>query len=116
MILVVDSDEVFGECLISSFKKNKFDAHYSKNAIEAINYIADVVPSLVFLDPILTGPDGFTFLNEMASYIDTLDVPIIIMSEKNFSLFDLSEYNVVGVLDKNKMKPKEILAYARKYA
>lgn len=116
MILVVDSDEVFGECLISSLEKNKFDAHYSKNVIEAINYIADVVPSLVFLDPILTGPDGFTFLNEMASYIDTLDVPIIIMSEKNFSLFDLSEYNVVGVLDKNKMKPKEILAYARKYA
>ena len=116
MILVVDSDEVFGECVVSNLEKNKFDAHLSKNAIEAINYIADVVPSLVFLDPILTGPDGFTFLNEMASYADTMKVPIALISEKDFSNFDLSEYNVVEVLDKNKVKPKEILDCARKYA
>lgn len=116
MILIVDSDEVFGECVIETLKKNKFDGHLSRNAITAINEIESGVPSLVFLDPILTGPDGFTFLNEMASYADTMNVPVVIVSEKDFSKFDLSEYNVVGILDKNKMKPKEILDYAREYA
>lgn len=115
MILVVDSDEVFGECVLDTLKKNGFDGHLSKNAIVAINDISDAVPDLVFLDPILTGPDGFTFLNEMASYADTLNVPIVVVSEKDFSSFDLSEYNVVGVLNKNKMKPEEILSYAREY-
>ena len=116
MILVVDSDEVFGKCMLETLKKNGFNGHLSNNAIVAINDISEEAPSLVFLDPILTGPDGFTFLNEMASYADTLDVPIVIVSEKDFSGFDLSEYNVVGILDKNKMKPKDILDYARKYA
>ena len=116
MILVVDSDEVFGECILETLKKNGFNGHLSKNAIFAINDIADVAPSLVFLEPILTGPDGFTFLNEMASYADTLKVPIVIVSEKDFSEFDLSEYNVVGMLNKNIVKPEEILKYAREYA
>lgn len=115
MILVVDSDEVFGGCVISNLEKNGFNSNLSNNAIEAINYISEEVPELVFLDVMLTGPDGFTFLNEMASYADTMNVPIVIISEKDFSKFDLSEYNVVGVLDKNKMKPEEIISYAREY-
>ena len=114
MILVVDSDEVFGECIVSSLQKNGFLGQLSKNAIEAIDMVDENVPSLVFLEPILTGPDGFTFLNEMASYADTMDVPVVIVSEKDFSPFDLSSYGVVGVLNKNTMKPEDVLNYARK--
>ena len=38
------------------------------------------------------------------------------VSEKDFSSFDLSDYGVVGVLDKNKMKPEEVVEYARRYS
>lgn len=117
MILVVDSDEVVGGCLMRIFEKNKISGHLSKNAIEAINFIAEgEVPEMVFLDVMLTGPDGWTFLNEIASYADTMKVPVVVVSEKDFSGFDLSEYNVVGFLNKNTMKPEEILSYAREYA
>ena len=115
MILVIDSDEVFGECIVSSLQKNGFLGHLSRNVIEAINAVDEQVPSLIFLEPILTGPDGFTFLNEMASYEDTMGVPVVIVSEKDFSAFDLSSYGVVGVLNKNTMKPEDVLSYARKY-
>ena len=115
MILVVDSDEVFGGCVISSLEKRGHIGHLSNNAIDAIGVVSHEVPSLVFLDPILTGPDGFTFLNEMASYADTMEVPIVLVSEKDFSGFDLSEYNVVGMLDKNVMKPTEVVLYASEY-
>ena len=116
MILIIDSDEVFGKCVFETLKKNGFDGHLSNNAIFAINDISEKVPSLVFLEPMLTGPDGFTFLNEMASYADTMKVPVVLISEKDFSDFDLSEYNVVGILNKNTVKPEEILSYAREYA
>ena len=115
MILVVDSDEIFGECVVRTLKKGEVDGHLSRNAIEAIDFVAGEVPELVFLDPILTGPDGFTFINEMASYVDTMDVPVVIVSEKDFSGYDLSAYKVVGVLDKNTMVPEDILGYVRKY-
>ena len=117
MVLVVDSDEVTGRCLIRVFEKNGISGHLSKNAIEAINFIDEnEVPEIVFLDVMLTGPDGFTFLNEMVSYADTMKVPIVVVSEKDFSSFNLSEYNVVGFLNKNTMKPEEVLEYAREYA
>lgn len=116
MVLIVDSDEVFGKCIIRTLSKNEFNGHLSNNAILAMNFVAENVPSLIFLDPMLTGPDGFTFLNEMASYADTMKIPIVIVSEKDFSKFDLSEYNVVGTLDKNKLKPEDFIFYARKYA
>lgn len=116
MILIVDSDEIFGECVLSNLEKNGFVGHLSKNAIDAIEVVSENVPELVFLDIMLTGPDGFTFLNEMASYIDTMNVPVIIMSEKDFSLYELSDYGVVGCLDKNTLKPEDVLKYAKKYS
>lgn len=115
MILVIDSEEVFGGCIVRALKKSGFEAELFSNAISAMNMISETgAPDLIFMDPMLSGPDGFTFLNEMASYADTCGVPIVIVSERDFSGFDLSNYGVVGFLNKNTMKPEEVVEYARK--
>lgn len=117
MILIIDSDEVFGGCIVRALKKRGIKAWLSDNAIDAMREISErQVPEMIFIDVMLKGPDGFTFLNEMASYADTFNVPIVIISEKDFSKFDLSHYGVVGCLDKNKMRPEEVVEYVRKYA
>ena len=117
MIIVVSSDEVIGRCLIRALEKNGFNAQISKNAIEAIDLISEgEAPGLIFLDIMLTGPDGFTLLNELASYPDTMKTPIILMGEKDFSEFDFSAYNVVGFLNKNTMIPEEVVDYAKQFA
>ena len=116
MIFVIDDDEIMAGCVSDALKKVGLKTRWFDNAIEAMNEISADVPEMIFLDPMLTGPDGFTFLNEMASYADTAKVPIVIMSEKDFSGFDMSEYGVIGFLDKNKMKPEEILGYAKRFA
>lgn len=117
MILVIDSEEVFGKCVVRALQKNGFEAKLISNAIEAMAEISETgAPDLVFIDVLLSGPDGFTFLNEMASYADTFETPIVIVSERDFSSFDLSDYGVVGILNKNMMKPEEVIEYAKKYA
>ena len=116
MILVVTSDEVIGGCVLRALNKNGFEGCWSNNAISAIEYVGETVPDLVFLDILLTGPDGFTFLNEMASYADTFAVPVVLMGEKDFSEFDFSAYCVIGFLDKKTMRPEEVVEYAKKYA
>ena len=116
MILVIDSDAVFGGCIVRTLEKNGFDVQFFGDAISAMGAISEIgVPDLVFLDVMLTGPDGFTFLNEMASYADTFEVPIVIVSEKDFAKFDLKAYGVVGALDKHVMVPKDVVEYAKKY-
>jgi len=113
MIFIVDDDEMMAECVARACKT---EVRIFSNAIETMNEIAGgVVPDLIFLDILLDGPDGFTFLNELVSYTDTSKIPIVIVSSLDYSQTDLSGYGVVGYLDKDTMKPQEIRQYAERY-
>ena len=115
MILVIDDDRIMAECIVRACGER--ETRVFQNAIEAMNYIAETgAPELIFLDILLDGPDGFTFLNELISYADTALVPVVIVSSLNFSGRDLSVYGVVGVLNKDTMRPEEIKSYAEEYA
>ena len=116
MILVLDDDAVIGGCLLRILKKKGKNGQLFNNAIEGIAAISEEVPEMIFMDIFLTGPDGFTLLNEIASYPDTMKIPVVIISEKDFSGENFSEYGVVGILDKNTMKPKDIEKYVDEYA
>lgn len=116
MILVLDDDVITGKCLVRILKKNGKAACLVNNAIDAISEVEKEIPEMVFLDVYLTGPDGFTFINEMASYVDTMKVPIVIVSERDFSKIDLKAYNVVGCLNKNTMRPEDVEEYVKRYA
>lgn len=113
MFYVIDDDEVMAEC-IAGATKNK--TRIFTNAIEAMGAISEgEIPKLIFLDVLLDGPDGFTFLNELGSYTDTARIPIVIVSSLDFGGKDLSLYGVVGVLSKEKMKPEDIRRYVEQY-
>ena len=114
MIFVVDDDEIMAECIARAAggPVRIFD-----NAIEAMNVIADgELPEMIFLDILLTGPDGFTFLNEMISYYDTAKIPVVIVSSLDLMKKDLSVYGVVGVLNKDTMRPEDVRKYVEEYA
>lgn len=114
MIWVVDSDQVMAECVARAIMPN--DACIYHDVIEAIEGLAEGVPDLIFLEIMLAGPDGFTLLNELMSYGDTMRVPVVVVSGlTTFSGRDLSAYGVVGVLDKATMKPEDIRRYVTKF-
>ena len=79
--------------------------HDAVSAIEAVN---ERVPDVILLDILLTGPDGFTFLNELISYQDTARIPVVLISSLDFSNRNLSHYGVVQVLQKSTMTPEDI--------
>ncbi|MBQ3464587.1 response regulator [Candidatus Saccharibacteria bacterium] len=86
-----------------------------KNALDAMNNLVDPLPDLIFLDILLPGPDGFTFLNEIVSYPDTAKIPIVLITSLNLEPFDLKVYGVKGILNKEKMSPKDVTAYVERY-
>lgn len=108
MILILDDDEVMGKCLIKMLKRREITGQLSNNVVDAIAQIEQQVPEMILMDVMLTGPDGFTLLNELASYPDTMNIPIVIISEKDFSKVNLSLYNVVGVLSKYTLRPEDV--------
>ena len=115
MILIIDDDEIMAGCVARACG-DEVRVEVVPNAIEAMGLITDgELPDLIFLDILLDGPDGFTFLNEMVSYTDTARVPVVLVSTLDFKDKDLSMYGVVGILDKAKMVPAEIRDYVRTY-
>lgn len=114
MIFVIDDDEIMAECIASAMGER--EVKIFDNAISAMNAISDgETPEMIFLDILLTGPDGFTFLNELVSYDDTARIPIVVVTSLNLEGRDLSVYGVVGVLEKDKMMPSEVREYVEKY-
>lgn len=112
MIFVIDDDEIMAECVARAAGK---EARIFADAYMAMAAINEKLPEMIFLDILLTGPDGFTFLNELASYVDTAKIPVVIISSLRFGGNDLSEYGVVGVLDKAEMVPGDIKRYVEQY-
>ena len=63
MIFIIDDDEIMAKCVKKAIKG---EARIFSNAIEAMVEISENnIPEMIFLDILLNGPDGFTFLNEM---------------------------------------------------
>ena len=115
MIFVIDDDEIMRECVKKAC--NGYEVKEFQNALVAMEAISDeTFPQMIFLDVMLTGPDGFTFLNELMTYDDTATIPIVIISGVDFGEKDLSAYGVVEVLNKDSFKPSDIKRLLEDYA
>lgn len=78
------------------------------NAIAAMAALDKVAPDLIILDIVLDGPDGFSFLNELASYDDTAKIPALIITSLDIDRASLKHYGVKQVLQKETMTPGQI--------
>lgn len=114
MIYVIEDDPLMREC-IAEAAGSSGEVRCFGDAIAAVQSLDNSLPDLIFLDILLPGPDGFTFLNELASYADTAEIPIVLVSSLNFKGQELGAYNIVGALDKETMTPAEIRGFAKQY-
>lgn len=115
MIFIIDDDGVMAGCIRRACGDSA-KVRIFGNAVEVMNAMAEgEIPNLIFLDILLDGPDGFTFLNELISYTDTGKIPVVVMSSLDFGGRDLSAYGVAGILNKETMLPEEIFSYVKKY-
>ena len=115
MIFIIDDDKLMVECIARVIKKHSpsISIRCFSDGISAIQEVDEKV-KLIFLDILLDGPDGFTFLNELMSYEDTAKIPIVIVTSLDIKN-DLSSYGVVGIMNKSIMKPDDIKYYLDRY-
>jgi DNA-binding response OmpR family regulator len=111
LIYVVDDDFEFGECLVMILRGAGHEVERFFNGVEAAFAVDERVPDVVVLDILLDGPSGFGFLHEMQSYPETAAVPVVVVSSlgEELALVDWAQYGVVGVLDKARMVPEDLV-------
>ena len=113
LLYIIEDDPMMADCMalaVHSTVKEPTRIEIFHDAVTAMQAVNEELPDIILLDVLLSGPDGFTFLNEMISYHDTARVPIILVSSLDLSHRDLSHYGVVQILDKATMTPEDIAA------
>lgn len=109
---IIEDNEIMSD-LMSRYLGGVLETKVFHDAISAISEISNDAPDMIFLDVLLTGPNGFTFLNETASYEDTAKIPVVIVSSLDLKTDDLKNYNVVKILKKEEMLPDDVKNVAR---
>ena len=114
-ILILEDDPAMAAC----FRFNlaalapDLDIATCSDAVAAISDLSAALPDLILLDVLLPGPDGFTFLNELASYSDTAAIPVILISSLDLRTQDLSHYGVRAIFSKDTLTPATLQRTAR---
>lgn len=119
---IIEDDLMMSECVERALEQAlpTSDNHVEQehkilkitNAIEAMSLLNEDLPDLIFLDVLLNGPDGFSFLNELISYNDTAKIPVVIMTSLNLEKYDLDHYNIKHIFQKETMTPQQIVEVA----
>ena len=114
-IFIIEDDpdfaEIYQKHLTRYFPEIPQQVFY--NAIEANAAFSELseeeLPSLIILDILLTGPDGFTLLNELLSYPETSQIPVLLISSLNLGGISLQAYNVRAILNKETFTPADFV-------
>jgi CheY-like chemotaxis protein len=104
---IIEDNEIMAD-LFARYLGGVSETKIFHDAISAISEIENDKPNLIVLDILLTGPDGFTFLNELMSYEDTAKIPIIITTSLKLEQENLKDYNVVKILNKESLLPADL--------
>lgn len=106
-VLLIEDDKWLADQYVRIIKKHGYEVTVSASAERAISIIDDNLPDVIILDILLTGSTAFALLNELQSYDDTCNIPIIICStlSADLSMDRLSGYGVGAILDKTTMSP-----------
>lgn len=107
MIYVIEDDRGWEDYYRRILKS--YDLGFFHDGVAAIAAMDKAVPDLVILDILLTGPTGFAVLNEMRSYPELAKVPVLIVTSVTIRDVLARQYGVIGILDKGKMMPQELL-------
>lgn len=125
-VFIIEDDVMMTECLElatlnglrklqSSYPDKLATDNYSTytvskftNIFDATQAINQSLPDLIILDILLSGPDGFSLLNELMTYNDTATIPIIVVSSLDLNQQNLAHYGVVRVFQKESMTPLQL--------
>lgn len=104
-VFVIDDDRAWADYYERVLRG--YELEFFHDGVAAIARMDEVRPDAVVLDILLVGPTGFAVLNEMRSYPELANVPVVVVS--SVEVAELSdEYGVTAVLDKSKMTPRAL--------
>ena len=109
-ILIVEDNRWLGQQYVRILNGEGYKTFMTSDAWGAIQAVDDFKPDAIVLDLLLIGSTGFAFMNELQTYKDTSQIPIILCTNlaSELSAKDLEIYGIKRVLDKTAMLPNDL--------
>ena len=113
-ILIIEDNQIMADNF-ALILKSFFDIECINSAEEAMDIINKNLPDIIILDVLLNGHSAFALLNELQSYQDTANIPIIICSNlaNHLDMKTIKHYNVHKVIDKSVITPDILINSCR---
>ena len=113
-ILIIEDNQIMADNF-ALILKSFFDIECINSAEEAMDIINKNLPDIIILDVLLNGQSAFALLNELQSYQDTANIPIIICSNlvNHLDMKTIRHYNVHKVIDKSVITPDILINSCR---
>jgi CheY-like chemotaxis protein/signal transduction histidine kinase/HPt (histidine-containing phosphotransfer) domain-containing protein len=111
-VIVVDDDKTVLMLFEKMFKRQGFPVRTFENGRDAIQYIeGDARISLIILDLLMPGVDGFEVLQKLKTSEKTKDIPVVIYTGKKLNAKDRSRLsqNYSLLLQKTEETPETLL-------
>jgi signal transduction histidine kinase/AraC-like DNA-binding protein/DNA-binding LacI/PurR family transcriptional regulator len=114
-VLIVDDDPQTREYLASLLTEDcsSYTIRMAADGADAIRHMTQEIPSLVILDLVMPGVDGFKVLEWMHSNMQTSRVPVLVLTGHPLSLEDvkkLERHTLVTVHSKEVLSDTEIVS------
>jgi CheY-like chemotaxis protein len=115
-ILIVDDDQDFADALKRMLEAGGYEAIAVYGGDEALKIIEQVNPSLLFLDLLMPGVDGFAIVNRLRAQERWSDLPIIILSAADIPLERRQKLNelIQEFIDKGRFSEETISSTIKK--
>jgi len=84
-VLIIEDDEPSRQLLRRLLSKDGWKIDEAPNAIEGLEKVAQSIPSLILLDLMMPGMDGFEFVNRLRAEEPYRAIPIIVLTAMTLS-------------------------------
>jgi len=111
-ILIVEDDSSVRDIMRRTLKKTGLTVAEVSNGAEAIKYLEQCRPSLIVLDLMMPGMDGFTFLERRKEQPEWTNIPVVVVTAKDLTPGEMDQLNasVSEVLQKGAYQLSDLLA------
>lgn len=112
-VMLIEPDAWLAELYQTALKRAGLAVSWAKSAADALELCDKHRSDLIITDLRLDGYDGLALLHELASYDDTREIPVVLLSNSSKSEMPLNEerwkhYGVVEYLHKPRTKPADL--------
>jgi CheY-like chemotaxis protein len=104
LALIVDDSKTARVTLQRMLENHAIDVHTAESAQDALNYLVDTTPDLIFMDHMMPGMDGFQAVKAIKENPATATIPIMMYTSKGGDLY-VSQARALGAVG---IMPKEI--------